>query len=64
VSVREILFATDFSDVADEPARVARPYGRLVCAQPSRDLICESCRARIRCETLEHKRQEQRGGRR
>jgi len=37
----------------------------VVCGQTSRgDLICEGCRARIRGEALEHKRAEERGGRR
>jgi len=36
----------------------------LVCANPSRDLICEPCRARIRGEALEHKQREERAGRR
>ncbi|MBI1847845.1 MAG: universal stress protein [Candidatus Rokubacteria bacterium] len=35
----------------------------LVCAQPSRDLICEPCRAKIRGEALEHKMREERAGR-
>ena len=36
-----------------------------VCHGPTRDdLICESCRARIRGEALERKRGEERGGRR
>ena len=35
----------------------------LVCATPSRDLICSGCRARIRGEALEHKRREERPGR-
>jgi nucleotide-binding universal stress UspA family protein len=40
------------------PARLC-----LVCATPTRDLICEPCRARIRGEALEHKRREERAGR-
>jgi len=37
----------------------------VVCGKASRgDLICEGCRARIRGEALEHKRAEERGGRR
>lgn len=35
----------------------------LVCAMPSRDLICEPCRARIRGEAIEHKQREERAGR-
>jgi len=37
----------------------------IVCGKPSQgDLVCESCRARIRGEALEHKRAEERPGRR
>ncbi len=35
----------------------------LVCAAPSEDLICETCRARIRGEALERKLREERAGR-
>jgi nucleotide-binding universal stress UspA family protein len=35
----------------------------VVCANPSVDLICEPCRARIRGEALEHKQREERAGR-
>ncbi len=35
----------------------------LVCRNPSDDLICEACRARIRGEALERKRREERAGR-
>jgi hypothetical protein len=35
----------------------------IVCASPSADLICETCRARIRGEALEHKQREERAGR-
>ena len=31
----------------------------LVCAAPSRDLVCEPCRARIRGEAIEHKHHEE-----
>jgi nucleotide-binding universal stress UspA family protein len=44
-----------------EQAVVARPC--LVCATPTRDLICEPCRARIRGEALERKHREERAGR-
>lgn len=48
---------------AEEPeATVTRPC--LVCATPTRDLICEGCRARIRGEALEHKQRAERPGRR
>ena len=36
----------------------------VACARPSPDLICEACRAIIRGEALEHKRSEERAGRR
>ena len=48
------------AEVAKTPV-VERPC--LVCATPSRDLICAPCRARIRGEALEHKHREERGGR-
>lgn len=35
----------------------------VVCAKPSPDLICESCRIRIRAEALGHKQREERAGR-
>jgi nucleotide-binding universal stress UspA family protein len=35
----------------------------LVCAAPSEDLICETCRARIRGEAIERKLREERAGR-
>lgn len=35
----------------------------LVCSNPSTDLICERCRARIRGEALERKMREERAGR-
>lgn len=34
----------------------------LVCAQPSRDLVCEPCRGKIRGEVLERRHREQHGG--
>jgi nucleotide-binding universal stress UspA family protein len=37
--------------------------GCLVCATPSRDLVCQPCRARIRGEVLERKHREERAGR-
>ena len=45
----------------EEEVAAARPC--LVCAQPSLDLICEPCRARIRGEALERKQHEERAGR-
>jgi hypothetical protein len=32
----------------------------LVCAEPAEDLICTACRARIRGEALERRREENR----
>ena len=43
-----------------------RPAGErrcLVCAAATRDLICESCRGRIRGEALQHKHAEEPAGR-
>lgn len=49
---------------ATEPDEAAAPErGCLVCATPSRDLICEPCRTRIRGEALERKQREERAGR-
>jgi nucleotide-binding universal stress UspA family protein len=47
--------------VEHETSTAERPC--LVCATPSRDLVCSPCRARIRGEALEHKRREARPGR-
>jgi nucleotide-binding universal stress UspA family protein len=49
------------AEPAPEPA--VAPSRCLVCAQPSPDLICEPCRARIRGEALERKQREERAGR-
>lgn len=49
---------------AKPPAETAPEASHcLVCAQPSPDLICEPCRARIRGEALERKQREERAGR-
>jgi universal stress protein A len=48
-------------DEEAQQAAAARPC--LVCATPTRDLICEPCRARIRGEALERKHREERAGR-
>jgi nucleotide-binding universal stress UspA family protein len=56
------------------PAALARPEPStvtieevvsrcIVCASPSSDQICETCRARIRGEALEHKQRDERAGR-
>lgn len=47
------------------PAPEAPPANRcVVCARESEELICETCRAKIRGEALEHKVEEERPGRR
>jgi len=40
------------------------PHRCIVCAGPTDDLVCETCRARIRGEALEHKIEAERAGRR
>lgn len=48
-------------DIGTEP--VEQPADRescLVCQEPSEDLICEACRARIRSEALEQEPEEPR----
>jgi nucleotide-binding universal stress UspA family protein len=47
----------------EREAALAPPLRCVVCAKPSRDLICAPCRARIRGEILEHKQREERAGR-
>ena len=49
--------------VVEAPEPPAEPARCLVCASPSEDLICAACRERIRGETLERKRREERPGR-
>jgi nucleotide-binding universal stress UspA family protein len=51
---------------AAEPAAVPEPRERrcLVCSTPGRDLVCETCRARIRGEALAQKYETERAGRR
>jgi nucleotide-binding universal stress UspA family protein len=49
---------------APPPAAVAAPRPCLVCGGPSEDLICESCRTRIRAEALDQKWEAERAGRR
>lgn len=46
----------DVGREAESPRRTC-----LVCARPSEDQICEPCRARIRGEALQHKREQERG---
>jgi hypothetical protein len=40
------------------------PHRCIVCAGHTDDLVCETCRARIRGEALEHKIETERTGRR
>lgn len=40
------------------------PHRCIVCAGQTDDLVCETCRARIRGEALEHKMETERAGRR
>jgi hypothetical protein len=40
------------------------PHRCIVCAGQTDDLVCETCRARIRGEALEHKFETERAGRR
>ena len=52
---------------AAEPAAAAAPTPArpcLVCGKPSDELICEPCRARIRAEAMDQKREAERPGRR
>lgn len=46
------------------PAEVMPPRPCLVCGRAGEELICESCRTRIRGEALEQKRDAERPGRR
>jgi len=57
--------STAGSDTARPPAEVETlPIRRcLVCGGSTADLICETCRARIRGEALEQKQREERAGR-
>ena len=56
------------TEPANGPARIAvePPASRrcAVCAEETEDLICETCRARLRGEALEQKRDAERSGRR
>jgi len=45
-------------------AAPALPHRCIVCAGQTDDLVCETCRARIRGEALEHKIETERAGRR
>lgn len=48
---------------AENATRSVAPDRCLVCREPSLDLICTRCRARIRGEALERKQREERAGR-
>lgn len=50
----------EVTEAAEEPGEVS---ACIVCRKPSPDLICETCRARIRGEALERKLREERPGR-
>lgn len=54
-----VVLAEPETDVGREVE--PRPQPCLVCARPSDDQICEPCRARIRGEAIEHKRERERG---
>lgn len=60
LTVPRELRATVPQREAEPPASLRRC---LVCATPSEDLICETCRARIRGEALDRKLKEERAGR-
>lgn len=49
---------------AQPPAAVTAPRPCLVCGGPSDDLVCESCRTRIRAEAFDQKREAERPARR
>jgi universal stress protein A len=49
---------------ASLPASVSAPRPCLVCGKASEDLVCESCRTRIRGEALDQKREAERSGHR
>ncbi len=34
-----------------------------ICGKPSKEMICEPCRIKIRGEALEHKKEEEKAGR-
>ncbi|HET8530176.1 MAG TPA: universal stress protein [Methylomirabilota bacterium] len=50
------------AEAAAPAATPPRPC--LVCGKPSDELVCESCRARIRAEAMDQKREAERPGRR
>jgi universal stress protein A len=50
-------------DTAAPAAVDIEPRRCIVCGTPSDDLICESCRVRIRGEALEHKLKDERASR-
>jgi universal stress protein A len=57
-------------ETVEVPAREAAPHAQatrpghcLVCAQPSPELVCDTCKARIRAEAFYHMQQEEKAGR-
>jgi nucleotide-binding universal stress UspA family protein len=62
-AVRQDAVPTPQSGAREEEAAAPVSHRCLVCAMPTRDLICEPCRVRIRGEALERKQREERPGR-
>lgn len=54
----------DAGGAVPEMSAAAAPHRCIVCGNDTADLICETCRARIRGEVLEHKIEAERPGRR
>lgn len=57
-----VLAERSAAPIAPSPVGAPRPC--LVCAKASEDLVCESCRTRIRGEALDQKRAAERPGHR
>jgi nucleotide-binding universal stress UspA family protein len=55
---------TAAAPVAGPVAAHPKSHACIVCAREGEDLVCETCRTRIRGEALEHKMGEERQGRR
>jgi nucleotide-binding universal stress UspA family protein len=64
LTVPAALLARAGAAAAPPPVVAAAPRPCLVCSRTSDELICEGCRARIRAEALEQKREAERPGRR
>jgi nucleotide-binding universal stress UspA family protein len=56
--------AIEVEEPRPAPTEALAVHRCIVCAQESEDLICETCRTRIRGEVLEQKREAERPGRR